>query len=297
MEDQLDDFFKEKDTTLIFDMSNIAHNCLHAVIYTAPTDNGKFDLWKYAFVNSIFSHIQNFKPQRVVMACDGYESSWRYDFFKEYKWKRKLDREKTKDKINYDKFYEVFDALIEDLKTTFTNIKVLKEKRSEADDIIAVVTKEIKDDNIIIVSSDKDFNQLLIDRRIRQYKPIQKVFVECINPWKELQLKILTGDKSDSIPPIKPLVGPKTAGKIIEQGLEDFLNSTPVLRSNYERNKRLIDLSQIPEEFSNLIINNFTNYQISPLDAMKVFKFLNKHRLKKIADQWTIIGNTLKGLK
>ena len=45
MSDQFD-FFKEEETTIIFDMSNIAHTTLHAVIYSCPTDNGKFDLWK-----------------------------------------------------------------------------------------------------------------------------------------------------------------------------------------------------------------------------------------------------------
>lgn len=295
MSEQLDEFFKEQDTTLIFDVSNLAHNNLHAVIYTAPTDNGKFDLWKYAFVNSLFSHISNFNPSRVILAEDAH-NNWRYDIYPQYKCERKLKKDSSD--IQYDKFYEVFNEILIDIKSTFTNIFSIKEDRCEADDVISVLSREIKDDKIIIISSDRDFNQLLVDnRRILQFKPITKTYVESINPNKELQIKILTGDRGDSIPPIRAKIGPKTACKILESGLEEFLATDPILQSNYDRNKRLIDLKEIPEDISSVIINSFENYPIDELDAEKVFKFFNKHRLRKVMDNWNIIGDKLKRLK
>ena len=294
MSDPLEDFFKQEETTMIFDMSNIAHTTLHAVIYTAKEDNGKFDLWKYAFINCLFSNIQNFDPNKVIFACDFPHSNWRYDVYKDYKWERKIKKETSE--IQYDKFYEVFNEILEDIKNTFTNIVLLKENRCEADDIISVLSRKIEDDKITIVSSDKDFHQLLTSQRIRQFKPITKDFVECINPHKSLQLKILTGDKGDSIPPVRPKVGPKTAAKILESGLEEFLKTDPILQTNYDRNKQLIDLKEIPLDIQQTIINSFTTYDVRPIDPSIVFKFFNKHRLRRIMDQWNIIGEKIKKL-
>lgn len=287
------DFFKEDETTMIFDVSNMAFRALHAIIYASPTDNGSFELWKHTFINSMFSVILKQKPTKVILACDG-TKNWRYDVYKEYKFKRKLDKEKSN--INFEKFYEVFEELLWDIKNTFTNIVLLKEDRAEADDVIAVLTRHIKEDNIIIVSSDKDLNQLLIAQRIRQFKPITETFVESINPYKDLQLKILTGDAGDSVPPIRPKIGPKTACKILESGLEEFLDTDPILRTNYLRNKKLIDLSEIPVEITQSIINTFTSYPVAPIDPTVLFKFFNKHRLRKLMDQWNVIGNVIKGL-
>jgi 5'-3' exonuclease len=292
-DEQLEEFFKQEDLTLIVDVSNIAHNTLHAVIYTSPDDNGKFELWRSAFVNCIFSNIQKFAPQKLILAEDAH-NNWRYDIYPEYKWERKLKKKESE--IKYDIFYEVLNNVLDDIKQTFTNIISLKVDRCEADDIISVLSREIKDDNIIILSSDRDFHQLLVSQRIKQFKPITKEFVECINPSKSLQLKILTGDKGDSILGVKPKVGPKTAAKILQSGLEEFLDTDKKIRENYDRNKKLIDLKEIPSEYCEKIINTFNNYQISPLNMDKVFRFFNKHRLQMILNNWNAQGKYIKSL-
>jgi len=292
MSDPLDDFFKQEETTLIFDLSNMAYRALHAVIYATPTDNGKFELWKHTFINSLFSVIGKFEPNKVIFAGDG-KGNWRYDVYKEYKCKRHIDRAKSP--IQFDKFFVVFDELLTDIQRTFTNIVLIKEEKTEADDVISILSREIKNDNIIIVSSDRDLNQLLTPK-VRQYKPITETFVESINPYKDLQIKILAGDSGDSIPPIRPKCGPKTSAKILESGLEEYLATDQILKSNWERNKQLIDLKCIPSEIVTIVINKFKNYDISPIDPSIIFKFFTKHRLQKLISNWNIIGEKIKKL-
>ena len=290
--EELDDFFKQEELTLIVDISNLAYRALYAIIYSSPTDNGKFELWKHTFLNSIFYVIKKFNPTRVIFAEDG-SKNWRYDVYPQYKWERKIKKEKSD--IRWDKFYEVLNELLEDIKIVFTNIISLKVDRSEADDVISVMSREIKY-KIIIVSGDNDFNQLL-SQRVRQYKPITETFVECINTQKALQLKLLVGDKGDSIPNLRPRLGIKTAASILESGLEAFLDSNTVLRENYERNKKLIDLTCIPSEICDGIINKFDEYQISPIDMNLLLKFFNKHRLQKILASWNVLGESIKKLR
>jgi len=75
---------------------------------------------------------------------------------------------------------------------------------------------------LFIVSSDKDFYQL-IDERVKVWNPIKKQiinqedFFEIYNmqPYNFALLKSLMGDKSDNIPGIKGL-GPKTIAKHYE---------------------------------------------------------------------------------
>jgi 5'-3' exonuclease len=293
-EEELDDFFKQDELTLIVDVSNIAHNTLHAVHYSNPTDNGHFDLWKSAFLGCIFSNIERFSPQKVILAEDS-SNNWRYDIYKDYKWERKLKRKKSD--IKWDIWYEVLNEMLVDIKSTFTNIISLKVDRCEADDIISILSREIKDDNIVILSSDKDFHQLLVSQRIKQFKPVVKEYVECINPSKSLQLKILTGDGGDSVLPVRPRIGPKTAASILESGLEAFLDTDKKLRENWEMNKKLIDLTQIPENICINVINNFKNYKISPIDTIVLFKFFNKHKLRKLLNDWAVIGEKIKKLR
>ena len=104
------------------------------------------------------------------------------------------------------------------------NIMFLRVDKCEGDDIVGVLTNEVipKTTKITAISNDKDFYQLMVNRNYKQYDPIKKKIIECLNPNKELEIKILTGDKSDNIPAIKYRVGVKTATKINEDGIEKY---------------------------------------------------------------------------
>jgi 5'-3' exonuclease len=89
----------------------------------------------------------------------------------------------------------------------------------EADDVIAYVTqhKKYKDWQKIIISSDKDFFQLVGDDNVMIWRPIQKVFVDRlsligkfgIHPNNYALARAIDGDKSDNLEGV-PRVGMKT---------------------------------------------------------------------------------------
>ena len=141
-------------------------------------------------------------------------------------------------------------------------------KGIEADDIIAYVAKHklLQDHDKIILSSDKDFFQLL-DNKTVLYRPIQKEVLNKnsilekfdIHPTNFAMARAMVGDKSDNIDGI-PGVGLKTVSKrfpflkeeknktfsdIIshcKKGLEDkevkayrnILENEDLLRENYQ---------------------------------------------------------------
>lgn len=51
---------------------------------------------------------------------------------------------------------------------------------------------------------------------------------------------------------------------------------------NYQRNKKLIDLEEIPVDLSQTIINNFVEQK--PAMRMKVLNYLIKNRLKNLVE-------------
>jgi 5'-3' exonuclease len=129
-------------------------------------------------------------------------------------------------------------------------------KDYEADDVISYITKKCTKQppsEVIIVSDDKDFNQLIrnsdntsvfihkkgdeiLDKKafIKKFGFPPKFFVSYLS---------LVGDSSDEIPGIKGL-GPKRAGDIIKKGFDEIETNLDASQMEiYERNKQLIRLS------------------------------------------------------
>lgn len=81
----------------------------------------------------------------------------------------------------------------------------------EADDIIAYLCKYFKNENKIIVSSDKDFLQLCFDNKTVLYRPIQKEIltkknipeIYGIHPNNMCLARAISGDKSDNLLGVK----------------------------------------------------------------------------------------------
>lgn len=301
----LSELFSEEDKlvaelqkpVLIFDMFNLAYRTVFSSLYQSPEDNGEFKFWKHLFTNSLFRIIDKFQPSKVILAYD-VRNTWRYDHYSGYKQNRKASREKAV--VDFDKFFPVLNELKEDIKETFTTIYTLECPKAEADDIIAILVKNIfRSNQNIIISSDKDLNQLLTEKNNKQYDPIGNKMMNCINPKRELDLKVIIGDKSDTIPAIKSRTGRATAEKILKSGLDDFLDKpeNKEIKENYKRNRMLIDFNYIPKDVHNTIINTYSNYQIKDIEGSKIMKFFTKHKLMKLMDEWNTYSPLFKSLK
>ena len=286
---------EKKAKTILFDGHNMAYRTLFSAVFMNPEDNEKFFFWKHLFMNSLFSTIKRFDAERVVLAFDT-KGSWRYDHYEGYKSNRRGARDKAV--VDFEKFFPIFEDFRNDIKETFPTIHVIDYPRAEADDIIAILCRQqFKSYENIIVSTDKDMHQLLVDKNNQQFDPIKNQIVNCINPRRELDLKIITGDKSDAIPAIKPRTGKATAEGLLKKGLEDFLDENKEANENYIRNKILIDFDCIPKDLASGIINTYCEDKIGDIDKMKLMKFFSKNRLNKMMEQWETFGPLIKSLK
>ena len=112
-----------------------------------------------------------------------------------------------------------FSRLIEYLD--FLPINVISIDRIEADDTIAYITNKLVKEEVVIMSADQDFLQL-VDERVTVWSPIKKKFYTPELVMKDygvpahnfLMYKVLMGDKSDNLEGVKGL-GPKKLPKIV----------------------------------------------------------------------------------
>mgnify|MGYP003335010394 CR=1 FL=1 len=158
---------------------------------------------------------------------------------------------------------------------------------AEADDVIGTLVPTFAaKEKILILSSDGDFLQLQKYPNVKQYNPAQKKYVKSENPALELKEKIIRGDKGDGIPNIyspsdcfvrdlrqKPI----TKGTLEKYLKEDVKNYSYDDLTNFGRNQTLIDLSFIPQDIKEKIINNYD--EAKPASRQKLLNyFIEKKR-------------------
>lgn len=134
---------------------------------------------------------------------------------------------------------------------------------AEGDDVIAVSCEMYNKtyESMVLLTRDSDMNQLFTYPNFSIYNHMTNEMVECKNPTDYLNIKILSGDTSDSIPGIAL---PDKKKKLGEDGAITFYESLggkdcfSVAKDGgweeqYIRNRRLIDLSFIPENVKSQI--------------------------------------------
>lgn len=266
---------------LYVDFSHLAYRCLFAVSRDIKT-NG-WGIMRHMLLRNILNLTDKFNPNKVFVCIDS-PNIWRKKIYPEYKGTRKAARDKQKEFINWKDFFGFMTEFIEEMKTYFP-FYVIEQDGLEADDVIAYLVKTNLGCNKTIVTSDGDYVQLLRFKNTNLYDPMKNKMVTGINPVLELEKKILTGDKSDNVPPIKPRLGIKTAEKLLSTGqLELMLEEVDSkgepceLRRNYERNKQLVDLTRTPQSLQEQLQETLDNYDLS--DGKLIFKYLKEHKLR-----------------
>ena len=198
--------------------------------------------------------------------------SFRYSIYPEYKLTRKIQRSK---KMQY-KLGPVFDELYTNVFPSIFDDHTIQliVDGAEGDDVIASLAKSdrLSDEyeRVILISSDRDFIQLQIDRPVSQYDikgelvtPILKRNggeIVGLTPKQSLMIKIISGDASDNIKSIKPKVGEIKAYKYITEGIDDFkklLKENPEVAERFYLNTKLIDFNNIPIELRNKVVDKF----------------------------------------
>ena len=143
-------------------------------------------------------------PQDEIMIVCDYGHSWRKQFDQNYKANRKEGREKHTE-INWNIMFDKMNELLAKLDYA-TDWQVLKADGIEADDWMAVATKIFEDKVVVLLSYDKDLEQLLIRPNVRIFSPMSKKYKTVTNPYAVLASKI---DKEPSDNLINPVLNEK----------------------------------------------------------------------------------------
>lgn len=253
------------------------------------------DMIRHMILNSIRMYNKKFRNEygQMVIACDS--SSWRKDYFPNYKFKRKSGREESS--LDWNEIFRIINMVREEIEQNIP-WKVIKVDNAEADDIIGAIAIESqefgKNEPIMIVSADKDFIQLHKYSNVRQYSPMTKKFIEDKNPLTYITEHVFKGDSSDGVPnvlsPDNTFVdgirqSPVTKKKIADwieniDNLENYMDAE--VYRNYCRNKKMIDLHEMPSDLKDTIINTYESTKAA--SKLKVLNYLIKKRCKLLIE-------------
>jgi len=276
---------------ILIDLNQVLLAGLMAQISAQKNTKLEEPLIRHMVLNIIRIHVKNFKNEygEVVLCCDN-RKYWRKEYFPFYK----AGRKKTREKSDLD-WHLIFDMLAKfksELRENFP-YKVIDVEGAEADDIIGtLVPIYAPHQKILILSSDGDFLQLQnYGSNVKQYNPAQKKFVKSEKPIEELKEKIIRGDKGDGIPnmfsPSDCFVRdlrqkPITKGVLDKYLKEDVANYNETDKANYARNATLIDLTFIPKEIKEKIINTYD--ETKPASRQKLLNYFIENKLKNLMD-------------
>jgi len=230
---------------------------------------------RHMMINSLRMYRNAYKKDfgELVIACDSVKN-WRKDYYPQYKANRKKSRDASG--FDWDEAFRIINKIREELKENFP-YKVIHVEKCEADDIIGTLCENSQEfgqyEDIMIISADKDFLQLQKYSNVRQYTPLLKKEYREENPVASLTEKILTGDAGDGVPnvlsPDNVFVDGMRQTPLSRKKKDAMMESLSRIHNvehvntewyrNYMRNRKLIDLTQTPDDLKNQIIQEFNS--------------------------------------
>ena len=295
---------------------------------TNPTMNedGEHTGGMVGFLKSLGAVIRQENPTRVVVIFDGKGGSQkRKEVFSNYKADRKV---KFRVNRQYDDMMSEEDeqvSLRRQLSSLANILGVLPVTTMiydniEADDVIGYLAKQVikEDEGALILSSDKDFLQLVSDN-IHVWNPLKKQKIDK-KKLKELYgvhaenfiwYRVMDGDKSDNIDGVKGC-GLKTLLKrlpVLETDarltVDELMRLAEEQKGEYKVFQTILDSKKIIERnfqimqledpdisgITKLKINDRFNESVEPLDKMKFIGFGMKY---KILQNWGDVNDWLR---
>ncbi len=263
------------------------------------------DLLRHMIINSLRNYQKRYAEEYgEIVLCTDSVNPWRREYFPLYKANRKKAR--AKDDMDWTLIFDTLHKVKMEIKENFP-YRYMAVEGAEADDIIAVLTKhaELKTmsalsengtravtlgkggavcKKVLIVSGDKDFQQLHKYDYVKQWSPNLNKFVVQDRPEEFLKEHTLRGDKSDGIPNILSNDNCLAEGirqtplrkAIFDTYMRINIENDDKYYRNYLRNQTLIDFGFIPEEVESRILEE---YEKTEVVQGKVFDYLRTHRL------------------
>ena len=310
-------------TYILVDTANTFFRARHVV---QGSSDIKLGMAFHITFNSIKKAWQDFEGSHVVFCLEGrsWRKDF-YEPYKRNRQESRAAltaKEQEEDKL----FWEAFDEFKKFI-TEKTNVTVLQHPQLEADDLIAGFIQSHLSDDHIIISTDSDFHQLLapnvkqFNGVAEETHTLEGIFdkkgklvidkktgePKAVHPEWLLFEKCMRGDTSDNVFSAYP--GVRVKGSKNKVGLTEAFqdrnakgfawNNLMLQRwvdhegkehrvlDDYERNRRLIDLSYQPDHIKKIIKETITTSCV-PKDVTQVgirmLKFCNTWDMKKIAD-------------
>ena len=257
------------------------------------------------FFRSLGAEIRRVNPTQVYVIFDGAGSSnSRKNLLPEYKSGRDLQRITNWDA--FDNLEDEHDAKVDQMVRIIQYLKTLPVKtlsipKVEADDVIAylssVVPKDPKD-KVFIVSSDKDFLQL-INKNVIVYRPMEKEFyteetvVEKfkMSPHNFILYKTLMGDNSDKVAGVKGL-GEKKLYKLFPELSERDLTLDDIYNISESKFKDNVIYARIIQNIDALERNyNLSKPMIDKNDENYLNEVVKSKDIHYIPDQFIAMYN------
>jgi DNA polymerase-1 len=277
---------------LIIDGNAYIHRAYHALPPLSASNNRQVNA-VYGLVKLLLKIKNSFKPDYIVVCFDYPSKNFRHEIFKDYKANRKpLD-----------------EALISQMPIAREAVKALniagiEIKGYEADDLIATLTMNNKENGVqtVIATGDKDILQLAEDEDVLIWNYSKDVIYNTkkvkekygVTPKQLSDVFALMGDASDNIPGIKG-IGEKTAVKLIEKfgNLGNVLQNADSIKGNIGKllsngkepallSSKLIELNKwVPLEYK---LEKFENKDI---DLGKAIPFFEKYEFKSLLARYS----------
>ena len=248
---------------LALDGNSLAYRAFFALPDTMATVDGEVTNAVFGFCSMFATLVKDHDPDGIIVVFDRKEKTFRHEAAPEYK----AQREKQPETL-----YSQMDVIKGLLASA--GVLTLDKAGYEGDDIIATIAANIgKDDELLIVTGDRDSYQLVRDPQVRvvynlrgvtEYAIYDEAGIKTrtgVTPAQYADYAALRGDPSDNLEGV-PGVGEKTAAKLInaygtlEAVFDHADEQTPKLRESLHasrervlRNARLMRLAtDVPVE-------------------------------------------------
>jgi len=268
------------------------NGCVIGSIIHQKMDHSLSDI-RISILNAMRAYNKKFRKQygQLVICCEG--RSWRKEFFKEYKASRKTTRDGSD--LDWEFIFNSINTVVQEIRDNMPWI-VIQHGRAEADDIIGALVESTqsfgKCEPVMIVSSDKDFLQLQKYSNVKQFSVKNQKQISTDDPRKFLDEQILRGDREDGVPNVWSLDNSFTdsirQAPMRQKYIDDILSYDNIedypfpagIRSHWERNKSMIDLSETPTEIVSEVIDKYED--ATPAPRSKILNYFVAARCRTL---------------
>ncbi len=209
-------------TLLLLDGNSLVNRAYYGVKSTTSlsTADGTPTNAVFGFVNILNKHLEDIRPDKLVVAFDTKAPTFRHTLFEAYKGTRSGMPDELA--VQMPLLKQVLDAM---------RIPRMEQEGLEADDFIGILSHlgEVAGEDVVIVTGDRDALQLVSDRvtvmipstgrggtDTNVFTPEAVMEKYGVSAAALIEVKGLMGDSSDNIPGV-PSVGEKTALSLIAQ--------------------------------------------------------------------------------